>query len=233
MKFARWLIIRALFLIILLEMAYLSILWFQHNIHIDGKVPVSSFMQQYIKDSASNKNLPGMKWKPVPLSSIPGKISRVFLIAEDSQFYVHRGLDIKAIKSVLKQSFSGHSISRGASTITQQTAKNLYLYPKRSWLRKWHELIFTQLLELTQSKNRILELYLNTAEFGIGVYGINAASNHYFGLPANAINTQQAAYLAASLPWPSRHNFETGTKTFYTRARRIYARASREKLPGE
>lgn len=172
-----------------------------------------------------------MQWAPIPLADIPNKVTRVFLIAEDTQFYVHHGLDIKAIKTVLKESFSRYSISRGASTITQQTAKNLYLYPQRSWLRKWHELVFTLLLELTQSKGRILELYLNVAEFGRGVYGINAAAKHYFGIQANAINTKQAAYLAAALPWPEKHNFKSGSKIFYTHANRIYARSLKEHLP--
>jgi monofunctional biosynthetic peptidoglycan transglycosylase len=86
-------------------------------------------------------------------------------------------------------------------------------------------------LELTQSKDRILELYLNVAEFGRGVYGINAASKYYFGVQANAINPKQAAYLAAALPWPERHNFNTGSKTFYAHANRIYARSLKEHLP--
>lgn len=232
MKFIFWLVTRALLFAILLDLVYVSILWFQHNVHIEGKIPTSSFMQQYLKDQGSRKS-PQMKWAPVPISSIPKKTTRVFLIAEDSHFYVHHGVDVKAVKSVLKQAFSGYSISRGASTITQQTAKNLYLYPRRSWLRKWHELIFALLLELTLTKERILELYLNIAEFGRGVYGINAASMHYFGLTAHTINTQQAAYLAAALPWPHRHNFKTGGKTFYTHANRIYARSLKEHLPGE
>lgn len=231
MKFLRKLITRALLLVILLDLVYISILWFQHNILIEGKVPVSSFMQKYQKAAENNDSIAKMKWSPVPISSLSSKITRVFLIAEDTHFYVHHGFDVAAIQSVLQESFSKSSISRGASTITQQTAKNLYLYPERSWLRKWHELIFTLLLELTQRKERILELYLNIAEFGRGVYGINAASNYYFGLPANAISTQQAAFLAAALPWPQRHNFKTGSKTFHTHAKRIYARSRKEHLP--
>ncbi len=233
MKFAIKLIIRTLIIILVLETTYLSILWFQHNIHIEGKVPVSSFMRQYLKERETNPKLPEMQWEVIPISAIPEQISRVFLIAEDSQFYVHNGLDTKAIRKVLKQSLSGYTISRGASTITQQTAKNLYLYPKRSWIRKWHELIFALLLELTQRKDRILELYLNTAEFGRGIYGIQAAAQHYFGIPAKSLNVQQAAYLAAALPWPRRHNFKTGTKTFDVHARRIYSRSIKERLPGE
>ena len=159
------------------------------------------------------------------------KVYRVFIIAEDTHFFVHNGFDVAAIKSVLKSSLQTKSISRGASTISQQTAKNLFLYPKRSWLRKWHELIFTLLLELKLDKPRILEIYLNIAEFGQGIYGINAAAQHYFGVSASNLSARQASYLAAALPWPQKHNFKTATKQFHKHANRIYKRSKKESFP--
>lgn len=215
----------------LLDLAYISFLWFQRDVQAQGEIPVSRFIQAYVAEQQDNPDLPGLRWDPVPLASIPDRVARAFVIAEDAQFYVHNGLDINAIKSVLADGLSSKSISRGASTITQQTAKNLFLYPSRSWLRKWHELIFTMLLELTLDKQRILELYLNIAEFGLGVYGVNAASLYYFGLPVSVIGPRQASYLAAALPWPTRHNYKTDTKTFKAHARRIYSRSMKEAIP--
>jgi len=217
--------------LVILDVLYIGYLWLSHNVGRPDVIPVSRFMQSYIDDRKTKPELPELKWDPVALEQIPERVWRVFIIAEDTHFFVHNGFDIAAIKSVLKKALNDKSISRGASTITQQTAKNLYLYPQRSWLRKWHELIFTLLLEITQNKNRILELYLNIAEFGQGIYGVNAAAEHYFGTSAGSISAKQAAYLAAALPWPQRNNFSTGTKAFYKHANRIYSRSRKEAFP--
>ena len=222
---------RSVAVLVIFDMLYIGYLWFSHNVGRPDTIPVSRFMQSYVEDRENKPELPEIKWDPISLKQIPERVSRVFIIAEDTHFYVHSGFDIAAIKAVLSESLSKKSISRGASTITQQTAKNLYLYPQRSWLRKWHELIFTLLLEITQNKNRILELYLNIAEFGKGIYGVNAAAKHYFGRSVTAISAKQAAYLAAALPWPQRNNFSTGTKTFYAHANRIYSRSQKETFP--
>jgi len=212
-------------------MLYVGYLWIQRDIQSQGEIPLSQFMLSYIEERKVKTHLPQISWQPIALSAIPENVYRVFIIAEDTHFFVHHGFDIAAIKSVLKESLKTKSISRGASTISQQTAKNLFLYPQRSWLRKWHELIFTLLLELTLDKNRILEIYLNIAEFGQGVYGINAAAQHYLGLPANAVTPRQASYLAAALPWPQKHNLNTATKQFKTHANRIYKRSQKETFP--
>ncbi len=233
MKFLFRNIARIIVALVITDMFYVGYFWFAHNVGQPETIPVSRFMQSYIDDRRVKPELPEIKWDPISLKQIPEGVSRVFIIAEDTHFYVHNGFDIAAIKAVVKESLTNKTIPRGASTITQQTAKNLYLYPQRSWLRKWHELIFTLMLEITQSKDRILELYLNIAEFGQGVYGVNAAAKHYFGLPVTSISAKQAAYLAAALPWPQRNNFSTGTKTFYAHANRIYARSKKETFPTE
>ncbi len=233
MRYAIKNLFRLIIVIALADALYICYLWLKYNVGQADVIPVSRFMQTYIDDRQLKPQLPEIKWNPVSIKQIPERVSRVFIIAEDSYFYVHNGLDIAAIKAVLKESLAQKSIPRGASTISQQTAKNLYLYPQRSWLRKWHELIFTLLLEITQSKQRILELYLNIAEFGQGVYGVDAAARHYFGQSVGAITSKQAAYLAAALPWPQRNNYSTGTKAFYKHANRIYSRAQRETFPTE
>ena len=231
MKFIIKTLFRVICALIVLDTLYIAFLWQQRDIQAHGEIPVSQFMLSYIEERKYKTELPEISWQPIALSALPEKAYRVFIIAEDTHFFVHHGFDVAAIKSVLKSSLKTKNIARGASTISQQTAKNLFLYPKRSWFRKWHELIFTVLLELKLDKSRILEIYLNIAEFGQGVYGINAAAQHYLGISASALSPRQASYLAAALPWPQKHNFKTSTKSFKRHANRIYKRSQKETFP--
>lgn len=121
--------------------------------------------------------------------------------AEDQRFADHYGLDVDSIRDAIADAEDGGRL-RGASTITQQVAKNLYLWSGRSFLRKGLEAWFTLLIELTWSKKRILEVYLNIAEFGPGTYGVAAASAQYFNQPSSKLSDPQAALLAAVLPNP-------------------------------
>lgn len=123
------------------------------------------------------------------------------LAAEDQKFIEHRGFDLEAIQAALVHNRQGKSV-RGASTLTQQLAKNLFLWSDRSWLRKGIEAWFTFLLEHFWSKQRILEVYLNSVEWGKGIFGAEAAAQYYFGVSAQALNAQQASLLAAILPNP-------------------------------
>jgi monofunctional biosynthetic peptidoglycan transglycosylase len=126
------------------------------------------------------------------------------MASEDQQFPNHFGLDLKQIKLVLSEREKG--FSRGASTITQQTIKNLFLWPERSLLRKGIEAWLSLWMETMLSKQRILELYINFAQFGKSVFGVEAASQHYFRISSARLNPRQAALIAASLPTPSRSN---------------------------
>jgi monofunctional biosynthetic peptidoglycan transglycosylase len=123
--------------------------------------------------------------------------------AEDQRFPAHGGFDFAAIRAAIEQRLRGEPL-RGASTISQQVAKNLFLWNRRSWLRKGLEAWFTLWLELLWSKRRILEVYLNIAEMGAGVYGVEAASRRFFGISAQELAPAQAALLAAVLPNPRR-----------------------------
>jgi monofunctional biosynthetic peptidoglycan transglycosylase len=125
------------------------------------------------------------------------------IAAEDQNFPDHFGFDWKAIEKAVAHNERSRK-KRGASTVSQQTAKNLFLWESRSWVRKGFEVYFTLLLEATWSKRRILEVYLNIVEFGDGVYGVEAASNKYFGKHAKALTQSEAALLAAVLPSPLR-----------------------------
>ncbi|WP_160285633.1 monofunctional biosynthetic peptidoglycan transglycosylase [Pseudomonas knackmussii] len=123
------------------------------------------------------------------------------IAGEDQKFAEHHGFDMPAIEQALAHNERGKSV-RGASTISQQTAKNLFLWPGRSWLRKGLEAWFTVLLETFWPKERILEVYLNSAEWDNGVFGAQAAARHHFGVDASKLSAQQAAQLAAVLPNP-------------------------------
>jgi monofunctional biosynthetic peptidoglycan transglycosylase len=138
-------------------------------------------------------------WRP--LRGISPAAARAVIAAEDQKFLKHHGFDFDAIGSALAERESGGRL-RGASTISQQVAKNLYLWRGRQWLRKGLEAWFTLWIELLWSKQRILEVYLNVAQFGPGLYGVEAASQAYFGHGADRLAAPEAALLAAVLPNP-------------------------------
>ena len=138
----------------------------------------------------------------VPPERIPDLARLAVIAAEDQRFRHHRGFDFHAIQETLRE--GGGSPRRGASTISQQVAKNLFLWPGRSWLRKGLEAWVTAWLEALWPKSRVLHVYLNVAEFRDGVYGIAAASRHSFGVSPERLSAGQAALLAAVLPSPRR-----------------------------
>src|SRR6184192_932183 len=163
---------------------------------------------------------PAPVWHPTPLKDISPMLQRMVIIGEDSRFRTHHGIDPSEIADALGadreggRGFPGALVAawrqrdrlRGASTITQQLAKNLYLSSSRNPLRKLKEAATALGLELALSKDRILELYLNVAEWGPGIWGIDAASRAYFGVPASRLSAEQAAELAATLPHPRTSN---------------------------
>jgi monofunctional biosynthetic peptidoglycan transglycosylase len=139
----------------------------------------------------------------VPYTGIAPGLKRAVLVAEDINFFTHHGFDVDEIRVAVNKAVEAGAPPRGASTITQQLAKNLWLSPSRSPLRKVDEALLTWQLERTLSKRRLLELYLNVVEFGPGVYGVEAASRRYFAKPAADVTDDEAAELAASLPSPA------------------------------
>ncbi|MTJ05058.1 MAG: monofunctional biosynthetic peptidoglycan transglycosylase [Sediminimonas qiaohouensis] len=141
--------------------------------------------------------LDGVRHQWAAWEDIAPRMPRAAVAAEDANFCLHWGFDMGAIRAALAD-----GRRRGASTISQQVTKNAFLWHGRSWLRKALEALITPLVELTWSKRRILEVYLNIAEFDEGVFGVEAAAQHYFGVPASKLNGTQAALLAAVLPAP-------------------------------
>lgn len=137
-----------------------------------------------------------------PSASIPAEMKWAVIVAEDANFYKHEGVDVKAIKEAIKHDLEKKSLARGASTITQQVAKNIYLSREKTLTRKFKELYLALRMEQELTKGRIVELYLNLVELGPMVYGVGHASRYYFGKPAAAMTPRECAFLAAMLPGP-------------------------------
>jgi monofunctional biosynthetic peptidoglycan transglycosylase len=137
-----------------------------------------------------------------PSGRIPAEMKWAVIVAEDSNFYRHEGVDVKALKNAIKYDLEKKSFARGASTITQQVAKNLYLSREKSITRKIKEIILAKRMEEELTKGRIIELYLNVVELGPMVYGIGHGARYYFGKPASTLTPRECAFLAAMLPGP-------------------------------
>ena len=152
----------------------------------------------------------------VALDSISDKLQLAVIAAEDQGFQGHHGFDFNAIRKAMDDNRSGKRI-RGGSTISQQTAKNVFLWPDRTWLRKGLESWFTVLIEICWSKQRILEVYLNSIEMGPGVYGAEAAAQFWFNRSAHELNSEQSAAIAAILPNP--RQYKAWPQTNYLQSR--------------
>jgi len=164
-----------------------------------------------------------------PLDEIAPCMGVAVIAAEDQNFPDHFGFDWQAIEKAMAHNEHSRK-KRGASTLSQQTAKNLFLWERRSWARKGFEVYFTLLLETTWSKRRILEVYLNIVEFGDGVFGVEAASRKYFGKPARALSAGEAALLAAVLPSPLRYRADAPSA--YVRGRQEWILNQMRQLGG-
>jgi len=204
-----------------LDVFYLAWIWPDWETLARGPAPKSSFIESYEASLARGDDIPPLRWTPVPLSRISRPMQRAVVVAEDARFFEHEGVDLEAVRDAWDENVEQGRIVLGGSTISQQTAKNLFLSPARTPWRKWHELVLTFAMERHLEKERILELYLNVAQFGEGVFGVEAAARHYWGTSAANLSPRQAAELAASLPSPVKHNPSTRTARFERRARKV------------
>lgn len=165
------------------------------------------------------------RWRS--LDDMSPRLVEAVIAAEDSTFCAHRGFDMKAIERALKSNARtgqrGRGRIRGGSTISQQTAKNVFLWPGRDWIRKGLEAGYTVLIETVWGKRRIMEVYLNVAEWAPGVYGAEAASQHWYGKSASDLSAREAARLAAILPSPRRYKAASPGPYVRRRASRIQA----------
>ena len=206
---------------LLLVLFLASVIW----VVIYRFVPVP-FTWPMARDAVHGKHIE-RDW--VPLSAVAPAVPRAAIGAEDARFCAHNGFDFKAMEAAAarnaKAAARGSSKRYGGSTISQQTAKNAFLWPGRSYLRKGLEAYFTVLIELIWGKPRIMEVYLNIAEMGPGIYGVEAAAQHYFNSSAAELSPAEAARLAAILPQPIKRDAGKPGRFVKRYARRIERRA--------
>ncbi len=186
------------------------------------RTPVTTALMEQRRAEAAAEGRPfRLDYRPVSLDRISPRLVRAVLASEDASFYGHSGFDWAEIRNAAEQNRkAGHTV-RGASTITQQLAKNLWLGTERSWTRKGREALGAVKLERTLPKRRILTLYLDVAEWGNGVFGAEAAARHWFGVSARDLSAAQSAALAAMLPAPRRAALSPAPRWLARKARRI------------
>lgn len=177
--------------------------------------------------SSEKRRLGDVKQSWVAMEDIAPVVARSVVAAEDANFCEHWGFDLVAIKLAIAQ-----GSSRGASTISQQTVKNVFLWQGRSWARKAMEALMTPLVEVIWTKRRIVEVYLNVAEFDEGVFGVDAAARHYFGVTPAQLTATQAARLAAILPSPKTRSASRPTNFVRKRTRQIISGAATIRADG-
>lgn len=173
-------------------------------------VPITPLMLIRNVEQLQNDKKLTLKHDWVPIEEISKNLQLAVICSEDQNFLNHNGFDIKAIEKAIDYNKKGKRV-RGASSISQQTAKNVFLWPQRSWFRKGLETYFTFLIELFWSKERIMEVYLNSIEMGNGIYGVEEASKFWFKKPAIKLNRNEAAAIAAILPNPLKYRANPAT----------------------
>lgn len=219
-RYTRWLILLPISLIFL---TFLYLLLMPDISNLKKKNPKKTAFVEYRekqwKEKGRKLNIHQI-W--APLSDISPYLIKAVLIAEDDNFWRHEGFDYEAIQKAIEKDIKTMKFKFGGSTISQQLARNLYLSPAKNPLRKIREAIITWRMEKVLSKRRILELYLNVVEWGDGIFGIEAASRHYYGKPSSQLTPVEATRLAAILPSPKRYNPLGDQSYVTTRASDIY-----------
>ncbi|PTL85323.1 monofunctional biosynthetic peptidoglycan transglycosylase [Vitiosangium sp. GDMCC 1.1324] len=178
----------------------------------------TALIEQRAEEARDADQKPRRRQSWVGLSNVSRHAIDAVLLSEDASFYLHEGVDTKELENALEDAVRKGKLGRGASTITQQLAKNLWLSTDRSLLRKGKELILAHRLEESLPKNRILTIYLNVVEWGNGVYGIEAAAREHFGIAASSLTAAQGAILASMLPAPRKRSVTSGSKALMKRA---------------
>ena len=201
---------------------FCSLAWWRTN-------PVNTTMMMRI-DYWSNPSEP-LKHEWRDYDNISGYFKKAIVAAEDGKFMQHRGFDWAGMQFALERNKDKGKVVAGGSTISQQLAKNLFLYNKRSFIRKGQEAVATFMMERMWSKQRILEVYLNSVEFGENIYGVEAASRHYFGISSRSMSREQAAFLAAILPNPKYYQNNRNDRKLQYRKRMILRYMQHSHIP--
>jgi len=213
--------------VILLHVYYAAmIVWWRYHAPQE-----TAFMAARMDELAARNPKAKLRYTFVPYERIGNSLKRAMIAAEDAKFVDHEGFDWDGIELALEKNQKRGRIVAGGSTITQQLAKNLFLSPSRSWLRKGQEAVITLMLEALLDKRRIFELYLNVIEWGNGIFGAEAAAQHYFGVSAARLSAEQGARLAAMAPNPRFYEHHQGAPGLNRKIRIILARMPGAELP--
>jgi monofunctional biosynthetic peptidoglycan transglycosylase len=199
--------------LVVVQFWFLVHIWYWANHNPES----TAFMRERLSIIREDEPRARLSHRWVPYSRISLSLKQAVVAAEDANFMTHGGFDWEAMRKAYERNVKEGEVVLGASTITQQLAKNLFLPPARAWWRKAQEAAITVMLEMLLTKRRILEIYLNVAEWGDGVYGAEAAARYHYGVPAAALTPEQAARLAAMLPSP--RSYSPRSDTLYLRQR--------------
>lgn len=216
----------AVTLSLLLFVLFQWLTWPDVDSLVEKNPETTAFIEHY-RQRAAKAKLPEPRQRWVSSSRISAELRHAVLVSEDIDFFDHHGFAVEEMKIALREAWKEKEMPRGASTLTQQLVKNLWLSPSRNPWRKLKEALLTRQVEARLSKHRILEIYLNVVEFGPGIYGAEAASRHYFGKSAAELTQRESAALAAALPLPSRWHPGSGSSTAAHRQERILRRMAK------
>jgi monofunctional glycosyltransferase len=193
--------------------------------------PTTSFMQTGLERLRSSHPGARLQHRWVPYEQISEHLKRAVIAAEDQRFLDHNGFDVGAIEKAIEKNARRGRVRHGASTISQQLARNLFLSPRRTYLRKAEEAVITMMIEHVLGKRRILEIYLNVIEWGTGVYGAEAAAQHYYGKTAADLEPEEAARLAAMIPSPRLYTRNPSTPYLEQRTEALLGQMEYARVP--
>jgi monofunctional biosynthetic peptidoglycan transglycosylase len=227
-----WRAFCALLLVVVLGFALVQCWFFLHVLYWKRWDPnTTSFMDTRLAQLRERDPKAQLQYHWVDYPRISMQAKRAIIAAEDMKFIDHEGFDWDGIQHALAKNQKKGKPVAGGSTITQQLAKNLFLSGERTYWRKGEEALITLMLEAVLDKRRILELYLNVVEWGVGVFGVDAAAHHYYGIPAANLGPEQAARLAAMLPRPQFYDKNRGSAYLAGYAERILGRMGDSQVP--
>ncbi len=226
-RFLAWLALALAGLFLAVQLSFLARIWWWR----DHDPSTTAFMEQSLERLRKSDPQAKLRHTWVPYGKISPHLKRAVVVAEDAKFIEHEGFDWEAIDKAMERNRQRGKVVAGASTISQQVAKNLFLSPARTPWRKGQEAIITVMIEHVLGKRRILELYLNVIEWGDGVFGAEAAARHYFGTGAAGLGPEAAARLAAMIPNPRFYDRNRSTRWLMRHTQTILARMPAAEVP--
>lgn len=226
-KLLLWLIVAPIAIVLAVQSYFFVQIWWW----VDHNPGATSFMNRQLSILREKNPKAQLKHQWVSYDRISNHLKRAIIAAEDAQFSEHEGVDWEAMQKAYEKNLKKGKVVAGGSTITQQLAKNLFLSGERSYLRKAQEVIITYMLEFLMDKERIFEIYLNVVEWGVGVFGAEAAAQHYYGVSASQLSPAQAARLAVMLPRPRFYDKFRGSPYLARRTESILRRMGGAELP--